>query len=166
MQLRSEATLRPHIIHDAGTCNVSGAHAVDRQLLASCQQCSRLHVALLPLQTMVCQQLVGYACMLTHAVERTDESCDEYFCCWVCCKIACATLIAAAASWSSGLSSKAFLRRHSAGCTQQQHCLQWQLIHAETLLLWTLRRYSSFLTQDLNGSKRSSTHLYASIEAL
>ena len=99
--------------------------------------------------------------MPTHAVERTDESGDEYFCCWVCCKIAWATLIAAAASWSSGLSSKAFLRRHSAECTQQQHCLQRQ-----TVLLWTLRRYSSFSTSELDGSKQSSSHLYASIEAL
>ena len=44
--------LRPHVIHDAVTCNVSGARAVDRQLLAPCQQRSRLHVALLPLQTI------------------------------------------------------------------------------------------------------------------
>ena len=42
--------LRPHVIHDAVTCNVSGVCAVDRQLLAPCQQRSWLHVALLPLQ--------------------------------------------------------------------------------------------------------------------
>ena len=38
--------------HDAVTCNVSGACAVDRQLLAPCQQRSWLHVALLPVQTL------------------------------------------------------------------------------------------------------------------